>query len=935
MRKELIKISLLCFVLISAAYAPVVFYNKTLSFAARYPWLREPPPKEIWRLPERFANTFNVDLAHPAAYEECLDIFIGSQIRQGEFPLWNPFIACGSTMVEQFSTRLFFPYQLIQNVCPWTLRDFFLLGRIFFAVLGVFLFLRIVGTGFWAALCGAVLYGFSGAMTVFLTMTEMSNVGMVLPYLLFGAELLHRRSTFLYTGIYSLFLALLVLGDQPEVYFYGMVFASGYFLFRTITNGAQARHKIKETLLFFLATVCGLLIASPLFVPFLVNSRLYFSLHPPGGTMGIETATPPQNFMAVFFPDLLRWRTATYAFTLNAGWDCLGGYLGLAGSFFIIAALLRRWRLRSLYLYFLCFGMFILLKNMGLPVINWIGRLPVFDQVWTPRWTGPVWNLSLALAAALGLEAMVAGPPNNNGSAHAVSSRPWWIVLAVGIGILSVGLLANSALLLSVYRATGGWHPFSLRVLSLLQGVLIAMGGGLLIFSSARLGLSAFLPAIAGGITLCVLYFQWQLPHIECPFKSFFEIENALVLFSMWQAMVETVLVGLAVAFALCAVLRNKKFDAARRGFVFFTILATEMTFHVTVGYDETGRLLKLLVHLVVLVWLALYALSEETRQDTRVICFALSLLIVGQIATGMVGAGSLPERKEILTSPLSSFRRETAYSRVMGIKGVLFPNSAAALGIQDVKSIVSSSIMRFQVFQDRCLSVIPQSKYKSLWFTGIMDIVTERDISEHIIQRYPFYSLAGVSEFLSPEYEDFPETHLIEDGQIKVYRNIAAFPRAFLVHRWSAVSSAAEAADWVLAHPAILRDEAAVEIEPGQIAALPVLPPDVRGGTARISSYRNNSVTVEVETSAPGLLVLTDTFHPDWRVTVDNVPVQAYPADVCFRGVFVPAGSHRVRFVYFPRVFYACAIVSLFSFTAVLSVVLLKRRCYSDTGQA
>jgi len=176
------------------------------------------------------------------------------------------------------------------------------LGRIFFAVLGVFLFLRIVGTGFWAALCGAVVYGFSGAMTVFLTMTEMSNVGMVLPYLLFGAELLHRRSTFLYTGIYSLFLALLVLGDQPEVYFYGMVFASGYFLFRTITNGAQARHKIKETLLFFLATVCGLLIASPLFVPFLVNSRLYFSLHPPGGTMGIETATPPQNFMAVFNP---------------------------------------------------------------------------------------------------------------------------------------------------------------------------------------------------------------------------------------------------------------------------------------------------------------------------------------------------------------------------------------------------------------------------------------------------------------------------------------------------------------------------------------------------------------------------------------------------------------------------------------------------------
>ncbi|MDD5255269.1 MAG: hypothetical protein PHR11_04355, partial [Candidatus Omnitrophica bacterium] len=146
-------------VIICAVYAPVVFYGRTASAAARYPWFAYFPPEHERMMTKEYPNTFNVDIASPAAYEEPIDLFVGKQLRRGTYPLWNPFIACGSLLQESFSTRVLFPYQLLQDIAPWCLRDFFLLGRLFLAAIGVFIFLRIFGADFYPSLCGGALYG--------------------------------------------------------------------------------------------------------------------------------------------------------------------------------------------------------------------------------------------------------------------------------------------------------------------------------------------------------------------------------------------------------------------------------------------------------------------------------------------------------------------------------------------------------------------------------------------------------------------------------------------------------------------------------------------------------------------------------------------------------------------------------------------------------
>jgi hypothetical protein len=78
--------------------------------------------------------------------------------------------------------------------------------------------------------------------------------------------------------------------------------------------------------------------------------------------------------------------------------------------------------------------------------------------------------------------------------------------------------------------------------------------------------------------------------------------------------------------------------------------------------------------------------------------------------------------------------------------------------------------------------------------------------------------------------------------------------------------------------------------------------PPAGWTGSARMLERKANRQRIETDTSAPGLLVVTEAFDSDWRATVDGAPVALERANVLFRGVAVPAGRHVVELHYFPR---------------------------------
>jgi hypothetical protein len=86
----------------------------------------------------------------------------------------------------------------------------------------------------------------------------------------------------------------------------------------------------------------------------------------------------------------------------------------------------------------------------------------------------------------------------------------------------------------------------------------------------------------------------------------------------------------------------------------------------------------------------------------------------------------------------------------------------------------------------------------------------------------------------------------------------------------------------------------------------------------ARIRSYRASEVVVEANAARDGYLVLTDTFYPGWKVSVDGRPGRIYPANYLFRAVPLEAGQHRVRFRYDPPAFKIGAAVTLMSLCGI-----------------
>jgi O-antigen/teichoic acid export membrane protein len=173
----------------------------------------------------------------------------------------------------------------------------------------------------------------------------------------------------------------------------------------------------------------------------------------------------------------------------------------------------------------------------------------------------------------------------------------------------------------------------------------------------------------------------------------------------------------------------------------------------------------------------------------------------------------------------------------------------------------------------------------------------------------------------------------LAYDGEVKVYQNQDALPRAFVVGE--AVAAPDQTAALDLLQTIDPAQKVVIEgLAPGELP--PVASPQVR--EARIAHRTNREVFVDVNVSDRGWLVLADGYFDGWKaylrpfgvegegVTASGESIEQqlplYRADGAFRAVYLPAaGQWTVRFVYSPRSF----LLGLYaSFLAVVTLLLL-----------
>ncbi len=147
--------------------------------------------------------------------------------------------------------------------------------------------------------------------------------------------------------------------------------------------------------------------------------------------------------------------------------------------------------------------------------------------------------------------------------------------------------------------------------------------------------------------------------------------------------------------------------------------------------------------------------------------------------------------------------------------------------------------------------------------------------------------------------------TLIDSDGPYHYYENELSLPRAYLVERYEVESD---------------MDTARRRITDGEVdrgdTVLLTTAPDCSlsgyGGTASITRYEPNQVTIDVQADGPGLLVLTDQYDDDWQVTVDGKEAELLQANTTTRAVCVSGGAHTVQFTYRPWSLQVGAIISI-----------------------
>lgn len=119
-------------------------------------------------------------------------------------------------------------------------------------------------------------------------------------------------------------------------------------------------------------------------------------------------------------------------------------------------------------------------------------------------------------------------------------------------------------------------------------------------------------------------------------------------------------------------------------------------------------------------------------------------------------------------------------------------------------------------------------------------------------------------------------------------------------------------------------------------VESLPLLAmtPSAGRGTVSVDQYAAEQMSFTARTDANGLLVVGEKFQAGWQATVDGKPAAIVPVNHILRGVYLPAGKHRVEFRFDPLPFKIGTWLTLGSF-ALFAVVALREWWLRRRGHA
>ncbi len=341
-------------------------------------------------------------------------------IKNGEWPIWNPFMFSGDVLAAAAEPAVYHPIHLLSHLLPLGPSLTFVASLFFLAAAtSAFCYAREVGCGESAALLGAAGWAFSSFMLFWMGWPLTLSVAFF-PLLMLAARRLARSPGPGAAALLTTASVLIVLAGHPESALHCVAVAIAYGLVEWIAD----RRRSWATLGWgFAAGLSALALSAVYLLPLieaLPQTREYHL------RQGLNTAVRSVPWAVA----LERLRTLVVPFTYGMPgqvWIRVPGFgaewPAYAGSVLFPPALYGlwrgRWRGRWLLAGLAAAGLLAYVSAPGL--VDLLGRLPLFSRAINGRLVFVV-AFALAILAALGADAWYREPP---------SRRAGWLSLGV------------------------------------------------------------------------------------------------------------------------------------------------------------------------------------------------------------------------------------------------------------------------------------------------------------------------------------------------------------------------------------------------------------------------------------------------------------------------------------------------------------------------
>lgn len=353
--------------------------------------------------PEGFTGPSNPEITDPVFKFYPWQIVMREALNERQFPLWNPYQFCGTPLLANGESAILYPMTILGLPLPipqaWNLS---ILIRIFIAGFGMYLFTRRIGIGSFGSMFAALVFAFSGSMTVWLNY-PVGYVYAWMPLQMYVCERLMQKNRLSDAVIGGIIIAVHLFGGHIQTSFMMLLVWISYGVFCIVID-YRVSHNIIRALtsmtLLILACIIGVLLASVMLVPFgewllqgselqrRVESRSISLIDPYLGWNILSLVT-------IVLPNALgnpTWGSGdNFVPTTFIEQTAYIGLMPLAFSLFAIFSVYRRFdshivQNRSKISFFAVFCLIALFLAIRLPPFDLVNQLPVFNVVASQRY---------------------------------------------------------------------------------------------------------------------------------------------------------------------------------------------------------------------------------------------------------------------------------------------------------------------------------------------------------------------------------------------------------------------------------------------------------------------------------------------------------------------------------------------------------------------